>query len=288
MPILSLIRGPRAALLPIAFAAVLATPAQAQWVTPTTSGTPILSTINPKTVVSPTPATCTNTGTAPVGDQLPVEQQSATLATAKFTGLPGSAAMPGYVATPVASTSYTLQTGSPAKTVGTLYDRVYCTGSGSTCDGTNTYVFATRVILNTTVANPNGTTFEVNDLFRTVPTAASVSVGYYMGTSGTTVDTGLATKYLEYAGRTNNGLNQTIARDNTKIAFRADVNANDPERCEPYSKNSPISPWVYARVVCPNGVETAPANITFKTRVRQGGEETQPVVSISTSGYVCK
>ena len=75
---------------------------------------------------------------------------------------------------------------------------------------------------------------------------------------------------------------------NTKVAFRTDVNASDPERCEPYSKNNPISAWVYHRVTCPNGIETTPANITFKTRVREGGEEGQPIISISTSGYVCK
>ncbi|QAZ40716.1 hypothetical protein C1M51_15485 [Methylibium sp. Pch-M] len=266
----------------------VAVPAHAQWVSLPTSGT-ILQTVNPKTVVSPTPATCTNTGVAPTGDQLPVEQQSASLATGKFTGLPGSAAMPGYASTPVAATSYTLQTGSPAKTVGTLYDRVYCAGSGTTtCNATKVYVFATRAILNTTVANPPNLTFEINDFFRTVPSTATVEAGYYMGTSGTSVDTGLSTKYVEYVGRTNSGLNQTITRDNTKVAFRTDVNASDPERCEPYSKNNPISAWVYHRVTCPNGVETAPANITFKTRVREGGEEGQPIISISTSGYVCK
>jgi hypothetical protein len=264
-------------------------PAHAQWVTLATTGTPILKTVNPKTVVTPTPATCTNTGVAPTGDQLPVEQQSASLATGKFGGLPGSAAMPGYASTPVAATSYTLQTGSPAKTVGTLYDRVYCAGSGTTtCNATKVYVFATRAILNTTVANPPNLTFEINDIFRTVPSTASVDAGYYMGTSGTGVDNGLAFKYLEYTGRTNNGLNQTIARDNTKVAFRADINASDPERCEPYSRNSALGPWVYHKVTCPNGIETAPANITFKTRVREGGEESQPIISISTSGYVCK
>jgi len=274
--------------LALAAATLLCTAAQAQWVTLSNSGAAIMSSINPKTVVTPTPASCTNTGLPPTGDQLPVEQQSATLATAKFGGLPGSAAMPGYASTPVAATSYVLKTGSPAKTVGTLYDRVYCKGSGtSTCDGSNVYVFATRAILNTTVVSPQGT-FEINDIFRTVPTTATVDVGYYMGTSGTSIDTGLAFKYLEFAGRTNNGLNQTIARDNTKVAFRADTNANDPERCEPYSKNSAIGPWVYAKVTCPNGIETTPANITFKTRVREGGEEAQPVISISTSGYVCK
>lgn len=268
----------------------LAAPAQAQWVALPTTGTPILQTVNPKTVASPQPTSCSNNpgGAGPSGEQVPVETQSATLATGRFTGLPGTAGMPGYATTPVASTSYNLQTGSPAASRGTLYDRVYCAGSGtSTCNGTNVYVFATRVILNTSIANPPNLTFEVNDIFRTVPSTASVEAGYYMGTSGTSVNTGLAFKYLEFVGRTNNGLNQTIARDNTKVAFRADINASDPERCEPTSTNSPISPWVYHRVTCPRGISTAPANITFRTRVRQGGEEGQPVQSITTSGYVC-
>lgn len=275
-----------------AFAA-LSVPAQAQWISLPTTGT-ILQTVNPKTVVSPQPTSCTNNpgGAGPSGDQVPVETQSSSLATGKFTGLPGTAGMPGYASTPIASASYLLQTGSPAGTRGTLYDRVYCKGSGtSTCDGSNVYVFATRVILNATAANPGGTSLEINDIFRTVPTASTIEAGYYMGTSGTSVDTGLAFKYLEAVGRTNKGLNETITRDNTKVAFRADINANDPERCEPISVNSPISPWVYHRMTCANGVETGsptPSAIAFKTRVRQGGEESQPILSITTSGFVCK
>lgn len=276
----------------LAAGALLATalPAQAQWISLPTTGTPVLQTVNPKTVVSPQPTSCSNNpgGAGPSGEQIPVETQSASLATGKFTGLPGSAAMPGYASTPVASASYNLQTGSPAVTRGTLYDRVYCAGSGaSTCNGSNVYVFATRVVLNATGANPGGSSLEVNDIFRTVPSASTIEAGYYMGTSGTSVDTGLAFKYLEAVGRTNRGLNESITRDNTKVAFRADINANDPERCEPISVNSPRSPWVYHRMTCPNGIATAPANITFKTRVRQGGEEGQPILSITTSGYVC-
>ena len=170
----------RSAVAAALLAAASVIPAHAQWVTLTDSGTPILATINPKTVVSPPPAVCTNTGAAPT--ELPVETQSATLATGKFGGLPGSAAMPGYVATPYRSATATLATGSPAVTVGTLYDRVYCAGSGSTCNGSNVYVFATRAILNSNPWSPTGGSFEVNDFFRVVPTSATaIQAAYYMG-----------------------------------------------------------------------------------------------------------
>lgn len=268
---------------PLAFTLLAASAAaQAQWVTLTDSGTPVLSNINPKTLVLPQPATCAQNGLPP--SDPPVRRQSATLATGKFTGLPGSAAMPGYVATPLRQSTVTLSTGGV--TVGTLYDRVYCTGSGSTCDGTNTYVFATRAILNTNLTG-NGDTFEINDFFRAVPaTATGVQAGYYMGRSGGAApNDSQAFKYLELSGRTNNGLGQTITRNQGFVNFRVDTNASDPDRCEPYSFNSANSPWLYARLRCPNGVSTAPGSL--KLRVRQGGEEGQLPVSISVSGFVC-
>jgi hypothetical protein len=271
-----------------AAAAAFCAPLHAQWVTLTDSGSPILATINPKTTVTPTPSLCTNTGAAPSGGQLPVNTQSSSLSTGKFGGLPGSAAMTGYILYRTNTTGTALQTGSPAVTVGTLYDRVYCTSSnGTSCDGTNTYVFATRAILNTNAWDPSGGAFEINDFFRAVPTAATgVQVGYYMGTSGGSVpDDSQAFKYLEYAGRTNTGLGQTITRSQGFVAFRADTNASDPDRCEPYSFNSSNSPWMYAKLTCSSGVTTSQA--AFKIRVRQGGEEGQPIVSISTSGFAC-
>lgn len=264
-------------------------PLHAQWVTLTDSGTPILATINPKTTVTPTPSLCTNTGAAPTGDQLPVNTQSSSLGTGKFGGLPGSAAMPGYILHRTNTTGTALQTGSPAVTVGTLYDRVYCTSSnGSSCDGSNTYVFTTRAILNTNAWDPSGGSFEINDFFRAVPASATgVQVGYFMGgaINNLAPDDSPAFKYLEYAGRTNAGLGQTITRSQGFVAFRADTNASDPDRCEPYSFNSSNSPWMFAKLSCASGVTTSPS--AFKIRVRQGGEEGQPIVSITTSGFAC-
>lgn len=259
----------------------LAGSAHAQWVTLTDAGTPVLSAINPKTVVVPQPATCTNTGLPP---EDVVRTQSATRATAKFAGLPGSTAMPGFVATPIRSATTNLVTGGI--TVGTLYDRVYCTGSGSTCDGTNTYVFALRAILNTNIS-PSGETFEINDYFRVVPTSATgIQAGYYMGAAGgTPPNTSQAFKYLEFSGRTNNGLGQPISRNQGFVNFRVDTNALDGDACAPFSSSSANSPWLYARLRCPNGVSTAP--VSQRIRVRQGGEEGQPPVSISVRGFVC-
>jgi len=264
-------------------AAAVCTPAFAQWVTLSDTGTTILSTLNPKTNVSPQPATCTNTGMAPTET---VQTQSPTLGTGKFTGLPGSTAMPGFVSTPFRSATAALTIGSPVVTVGTLYDRVYCTGT-TACDGTNTYVFATRAILNTNPWDPTHSSFEINDYFRVVPTTATgIQAGYYMGQAGdTTIDNGQAFKYLEYAGRTQKGLGQTITRDQGYVAFREDTNANDPDHCEPYSFNSARSAWTYAKLTCPGGVSTSPQ--AFKVKVREGGEELQTIATITVSGFVC-
>ncbi|WP_085316508.1 hypothetical protein [Derxia lacustris] len=246
--------------------------AHADWVTTSSSGSPVLSTCNPKTG---SPAT-----------------QSATLATCKLTGLPGSTAIPGYILK--ASRSAPIIVNSV--TVGTLYDRVYCKGTGTACDATNTYILATRANLNTNVWSPLTTeSFEINDFFRVIRSAAAADIGYFMGSvdGGTAADTALAKKYLEYSGRTLQGLGEYAgspsgldpARSNGWIDFRVDTNANDPDAVAPYSYSSPWSPWLYVRQNCPTGYNTTAQAQTV--RLRQGGEEDQPPQAILTSGYRC-
>jgi len=246
--------------------------AHADWVTVSSSGSPVLSTCNPKTG---SPAT-----------------QSPTLATCKVAGLPGSAAVPGYILK--ASRSAPIIVNSV--TVGTLYDRVYCKGTGTVCDATNTYILATRANLNTSVWQPGSSdSFEINDFFRAVRSAASADIAYFMGTvdGGTAADTALSKKYLEYSGRTLKGLGEYAGsptdlnptRNNGWIDFRVDTNANDPDAVAPYSYSSPWSPWLLVRQNCPTGATTSAQAQTV--RLWQGGEEGQAPQAILTSAYRC-
>ena len=247
--------------------------AQAGWVTVSNSGSPVLSTCNPKDASG---------------------NQSSTLSTCKITALPSYAADGFIVATAVPQRANTITVTGDTGTanVGTLYERVWChSTNGSTCDATNQFIFGMRANLNTQSAwNSDGETFEINDFFHAVPSSATVQIAYFMGTvaNGTNLDTAKANKYLEYSGRTEkglgeyatspNGLNPT--RDNTWINFRADTNALDPD-----GVSSPWSPWVFARLTCASGIDTAAH--TSKIRVHQGGEEGQSDIEVIMSGYVC-
>ena len=175
-------------------------PAQAGMCDLPDTGNPII-TVNPKPFVVPPPSACL------------------------IDGLPGTATdLPGYILKASRQADITV---SGVK-VGDLFDRVYCLGTGSTCDATNTFILATRVHMAATPVNfpdrnPNcplwsGTSnecFEINNFFRNIrgtnATAVPASVGYWMGsgsTSGTDPNNSLAVKYLEYTGKTYKGLLQ--------------------------------------------------------------------------------
>lgn len=249
--------------------------AHAALCTVSNSGTPVLTTVNPKPFTVPPPSTCL------------------------VNGLPGSAGFTGYRTTPVFQQSNVdLKVGTAV--VGKYWDRVYCTGTSTTCDGTNNYIFATRIqMLAGSGGAPcplwSGTTtecFEINDIFRSIPSAATnVQVGYWMGSSSTSgnVDTQLAVKYLEYTGRTFQGLDPANpaaprTRNNAKIDFRTDVNVFDPD-----GVNAPWSPWLYVRVNCPSGINTnlAASPGKFSIRFRQGGEEGQIQTFTELPAYLC-
>ncbi|MDT7838410.1 hypothetical protein [Aquabacterium sp. OR-4] len=198
-------------------------------------------------------------------------------------------------------------------TVGTLHDRVWCLGSGSTCNATNTYTLGLRVQLNTNVWNPSGQSFEVNDLFRAIRASVAAEVAYYRGvvnplptsapaippfpattpSPGSDPNTASAYKDLEVVGRTLQGLfepsgsAQYAAKttNNAWINFRADVNKADPDINPPWSYNSEWSPWLLVRQVCPSGYNATPQ--ALKARLWQGGEEGQTPQAILTSAYVC-
>jgi hypothetical protein len=245
------------------------------------SGNPVIS-VNPKPFTVPPPSTCS------------------------IAGLPGSSALPGYILKASRQADITV---SSVK-VGDLFDRVYCLGTGTACDSTNTYIIATRVRLNPTpvnfpARNPNcplwsGTSnecFEINNVFRNIRgTSASPiasDVGYWMGTgssTGTDPDNSLSTKYLEYTGKTYKGLNQVTPpgtsadRDNTKAMFWADANVFDPD-----GSNSSWSPWFYVRQNCPFGGTGDHYTLTsFAIKYWQGGEESQIPTNVQASAYACK
>lgn len=222
----------------------------------------------------------------------PTETQDPANTTCQVSGLPGSAAIPGYIL----KSSRTANIVINSVTVGTLYDRVWCKGSGSTCDASNTYILGLRARMNANAWNPSGKSFEINDFFRTIRSAASVDIAYFQGTviGGTAPDTAAARKYLEFSGRTLKGLFEpsTSAQNdpvkttnNAWIDFRADANFNDPDSNPPFSYSSEWSPWLLVRQVCPSGYNATAQ--TLKARLWQGGEESQTPQAITTSAYIC-
>ncbi|MEY2687272.1 MAG: hypothetical protein RL375_1470 [Pseudomonadota bacterium] len=259
-----------------ATALLMAAPgAQAAFVTPTLTGVTTLSICSPK-----------------LNLDTPTEQQNPATTTCRVEGLPGSAAVPGYIQRAARSAPIVVN----GVTIGTLYDRVWCLGTGTTCNATNTYILGMRINLNTAVWKATTPfSFEVNDMFRAVRAATSADIAYFNGTvvGGTLPDTAAARKFLEYSGRTIKGLFEPSAeaqqflnkaRNNAWMDFRVDVNANDPDATA-LSPTSPWSPWVFVRQVCPTGFNATPQPL--KIRLRQGGEEGQLAQEILTSGYVC-
>lgn len=250
--------------------------AQAAFVTPTLTGATTLSICNPK-----------------INLNTPQETQNTAVTTCKVDGLPGSTAVPGYILKASRSAAIVVN----GVTVGTLYDRVWCLGTGTTCNTTNTYILGARINLNTAVWKATTPfSFEVNDIMRAVRSTDSADIAYFMGTvaGGTVADTAASTKYLEYSGRTVKGLFEPTteaqqflnkARNNAWVDFRVDVNANDPDAAPPFSFSSPWSPWVLVRQVCPTGFNATPQPL--KMRFWQGGEEGQLPQEILTSAYVC-
>lgn len=245
-------------------------------------GPPVID-VNPKPFTVPPPSTCL------VG------------------GMPGgSGGLTGYILKASRQANITVS----GVVVGTLYDRVYCLGSSSACDSSNTYILATRVRMHATPVNfpgrnPNcplwsGTSnecFEINNFFRNIRgSGASLSawVSYFMGSgseTGTDPDNSLAVKYLEYTGKTFGGLNQVDPpgtdedRNNSKVMYWADTNIHDPDGVD-----SVWSPWLFVRQNCPfNGGTSDHYTLTnFAIKYWQGGEEDQIQTNIQAQAYACR
>ena len=241
--------------------------AQAGWVTVSNSGTPVLSTCNPKPYTFPTPSTCLLAGNS--------------LLAALGTGiiLKVSASSPIVVA---------------GVTVGTLYDRVYCYGIGTTCStvgvNANTYILAARVHLNTNPWNGhNLDAFEVDDIIRRIRNGVSADSAYWVGPdtggSTTTANPDLALSsysWLQYTGKTQYGVWDPLVgtRDNNYIDHRYWTNAGDPDGI-----SSEWSGWVLAKQVCVSGLQSGQANFTIK--LWAGGEEPEDHYTQWMPGYRC-
>jgi hypothetical protein len=251
--------------------------------TPPATTPPPIITVHPKPFTPPVPSTCT------VG------------------GLPGgTGGLTGYIQKASRQADITV---SGVK-VGDLYDRVYCLGSGSTCDSSNTFILATRIRMNPTpvnfpARNPNcplwsGTSndcFETNNIFRDIRCSGpslTAWASYWMGsgsTTGTDPDNSLAVKYLEYTGKTYKGLNQVVPPgtwaadgDNCRVMYWADTNVFDPDLT-----HSMWSPWLFVRQNCPFGGTGDHYQIkNFAIKYWQGGEETQIPTNIQAQAYACK
>lgn len=250
-------------------ATALAMPAaHAGWVTPSlVSPPPVPTPCNPKPFTTPTPSACLLTGNSVL-----------------------EALGPGYILRSTFSGPITINN----VVVGTVYDRVYCIGSNSTCTTTgadaNTYVIATRTRLNSEQWNGHSTeSFEINDTVRAMKTSESADAAYWMGpdsggsTTSSDPDLALANlKWVEQVGRTQYGLNDANMdlRANAYMDFRQDVNANDPD-----GTSSQWSAWTFARQICSGGVPTTRA--TFSIKLWEGGEELQDHYTQWMSGYKC-
>lgn len=243
--------------------------AHAGWVTVTDSGSPVLTACNPKPFTTPTPSACLLTGNTLV-DAI------------------------GPDAVPVSSSSTSIV--ANGVTVGTLYDRVYCYGTGGSCaiSGSylNKYTLAMRVKLNAGAWNGhNSESFEVNDLIRQILNGVSADSGYWMGPpagacgdiNSNDPDCGVANgKWVEYTGKTQYGLNDTLVgtRDNDYIDHRNDANANDPD-----GVSSKWSAWVVVKQTCELGVSEDV--VDFSVKLWEGGEESQDHYTQWMPGFVC-
>jgi len=143
--------------------------------------------------------------------------------------------------------------------IGRLLDRVWRRADGS-------HILGAQIQLNASAFDLTGLSFNANDLFRRVRDDRPVAVAYYQGS---------ATKALQKAGRTLQGLNelapepedetdaeadvgdeafdftgaQQPLRDNAWVDFRIDANA-----AETSGTSSAHSPWLLVKTKAPAGV----------------------------------
>jgi hypothetical protein len=151
--------------------------------------------------------------------------------------------------------------------IGTLYEKAWRKD-----DRPNVYIFGARLVMNAEQWDSSGLAFNVNDVFRQTLPNRRVSVAYLPGD---------ATKALQRAGRTVQGLNEYDGaqpeRDNTWVDFRVDVNAADPD-----GVSSAASPWLLTRTRAPQGFAINDLGIRV---LNSDFEDAFEAVAFFTPGY---
>jgi hypothetical protein len=247
-------------------------PAQAGMCSLPDNGNPIIA-VNPFPYTVPPPADCLVNGLPGVGSDLP-----------------------GYIL----KASRTGTVTAFGLNQGTYYDRVYCLGTGTTCDSSHTYIIATRFEV-----LPSGC-FDFycvrwDNIFRnirgTTATPVAASAGYWMGsgsTQGTNANDSLSVNYLDYTGKTYKGSHQVTPpgsasdRDNSRTMYWTRLESDTVQKV--------WSPWFFVRQNCPFGGTGDHFQLSaFAIKFWHSGEElvvptdpkTHPV-NVQTSGYTCR
>jgi hypothetical protein len=162
------------------------------------------------------------------------------------------------------------------RTIGTLTDRVW--RSGTNC------IYGARIHLDQVDYNPNqagNQYFEVNDLQRAgFNNRGPISVAYYFGAVADEVlfRAGLTqTAVIHQPGDSAQPLTSVAPISLNWVDFTSDLNSFDPDE-----STKPDSAWMFVKSTC---TTAAPAALTGGIRLRQTGQEDQPNLTITLSGY---
>lgn len=179
----------------------------------------------------------------------------------RVTSLPGES---GYVL--VASRSAPILINEVV--IGTQFERVWRKVSNP-----KIVILGVRLVMNAEQWDDSGKAFNVNDLIRQVRRNAGVEVAYFSSGSPTP-------KALQYAGRTNLGLNEYVEeqpeRNNAWVDFRIDANA-----AELAGPSRAASPWLLLKTRAPVGV----ALQDFAIRLLNSENPERDQNSIPAAGY---
>ncbi len=167
-----------------------------------------------------------------------------------------------------------------ARTIGTVTDRVW--RSGTNC------VYGAKIRLDNVDYNPSlaGTQYyEINDFVRAgFRNRGPVSAAYNFVTRGATQSddvlyrAGLTfTSIVHQPGDSAQPLTSVAPISNNWVDFTTDVNFMDPD-----GSSQRDSSWFFVKSTC---TTAAPTSLTGALRFRQKGQEGQPDLEISVSGY---
>jgi hypothetical protein len=163
-----------------------------------------------------------------------------------------------------------------SRNIGTVTDRVW--RNGTNC------IYGARIHLNQVDYNPNqagNQYFEVNDLQRAgYRNRGPISIAYYFGAAADEVlfRAGLTqTAVIHQPGDTAQPLTSIAPISLNWVDFTSDLNSFDPD-----GSSLPDSAWLFVKSTC---TTAAPTSLTGAIRLRQTGQEGQPNLTISLTGY---